>query len=209
MNTKNEVQSYLQDEVLDLVLDHEALDAWHEMVRDLGLEGQTKIAEPKKSPIPYLFMVPSMVATFETLCPREVELKDYSAGAIPLKALELIGLAQREGHFDRIMIRYDDKSPDPVAIGEKCSFYGGEPWHKLTADELKEARAAGKNPYASPEQRYLIARWGAESASLDVLAQTAKDRWIREKGAEESKKIKDAQAVLNTLAEDATIKFNC
>lgn len=207
METSVKVQSYLQTEVLDLVTEPEALDQWHALVQEMGLEGQGSIAEPSKSPIPYLFMTPSMVATFETLCPREVELKDYKAGPIPLQALEHIKLALREGHFDRIMIRYDDKAPDPVAIGEKCDYYGGEPFHKLTKEEV--AAFGPKKPWPSPSERFLIARWGEEADTLENLAAKAKARHMRENGADLNKKIKEAQAKLATMEEDATILFNC
>lgn len=214
-NMETQVQSYLQTEVIDLVLDSEALDQWHELVNEMGLVGQTKIAEPKKSPIPYLFMVPSMVATFETLCPREVELKEYNAGPIPLKALELIKLAQRENHFDRIMIRYDDKSPDPVAIGQKGHFsaYANCPeldlkaYYRIPAEKLEAAKERKVSMGFTPENQYLIARWGAEADTLESLAAKARARYVREKGATVSKQIKDLQQELNTLSETATLRF--
>lgn len=212
------VQSYLQNEVLDLVIEPGALDQWHAMVKEMGLEGQSSIAKPDKSPIPYLFMTPSMVATFETLCPREVELKDYKAGPIPLQALEHIKLAQREGHFLRIMIRYDDKAPDPVAIGETGHFYtygtdgkipGVTDWQEIPKDRLQEVRAAGHGLSVQVNQRFLLARWGAENDTLENLAAKAKERHIRESGADLNKTIKEAQSKLSVLGEEATIKFNC
>jgi hypothetical protein len=210
MKKQETVVSYLQEEVMDLVLEPAALDEWHRMIGEMGLEGQQKTAVPDKSPIAYPFMTPSMVATFETLCPREVELKDYSAGPIPLKALELIKLAVQEKHFDRIMIRYDDKSPDPVAIGEKGYHYSYDTsYTKHTPEEAAQRRAAGKSVYFTPEQRYLIARWGAENKPLEELAMDAKKRWLREKKAEKTKQIKELQNELAVAEEDATIKFNC
>ncbi len=212
---KTEVTSYLQTEVLELVTEPEALDQWHEMVKEMGLEGQGKIAEPNKSPIPYLFMTPAMVATFETLCPREVKLEEYKAGAIPLPALEHIKLALHEGHFDRIMIRYDDKAPDPVAIGEKCNIYGHVPvgdgkneWMQLKTPEHLEAVPKKDRTYWANE-RFLITRWGAENDTLENLAAKAKERYLREQGADLNKKIKDAQAKLLVMGEEATLLFNC
>lgn len=212
MAKKETVVSYLQEEVMDLVLEPEALDEWHRMIGELGLEGQQKTAVPDKSPIAYLFMTPSMVATFETLCPREVELKDYSAGPIPLKALEHIKLAVQEKHFDRIMIRYDDKSPDPVAIGEKGYFYTWNPSYvKLTKNERDALVASGakEQMYFTATERFLIARWGAEAKPLEELAQDAKKRWLREKKAETNKQIKELQNQMSTAEEDATMRFGC
>lgn len=214
-----QVESYLQEELVDLVTDPEALDKWHSTVAELGLTGQGSIAKPEKSPVPYLHMTPSMVATFETLCPREVELKEYKSGAIPLEALEHIKLALREGHFGRIMIRYDDKAPDPVAIGEVGHRYtygtGGKipgvvDWQEIESPEkIEEVRAAGHTIGFQPKDRFLIARWGAERDTLENLAAKAKARHIREKGADLGKRIKEAQAEMNTLEEEATIKFGC
>lgn len=212
------VQSFLQEEVLDLVLEPEALDQWHLMVKEMGLTGQSEVAKPNKSPIPFLYMTPSMVATFDTLCPREVELKDYKAGAIPLKALEHIKLAQTEGHFHRIMIRYDDKSPDPVAIGEEGKFYPQGTHGKYLAygsrlnSEEKEI-ALVEYPTMTfgfiVENRFLIARWGAEIERLEILAKKAKERYMREKMADLSKKVKEAQNSISTMEEEATILFCC
>lgn len=203
----NTVTSYFQQELEDVVISAEALDEWNELASELGLK-QPDDAVSAKSPNPFLFMTPSMVATFETLCPREVRLEEYTAAPIPLEALRLIKLAVQEGHFDRIKIRYDDKGPDPVAIGERGVWYGYTPeWRKLVGEEITSPSVTQK--YFTASERFLIARWGAESASLDKLAKMAKERFMRENKAEKSKQIKQLQNDLAVLDEEATIKFNC
>lgn len=203
----NKVTSYFQQELEDVIISAEALDEWNELASELGLK-QPDAPAAGKSPNPFLFMTPSMVATFETLCPREVKLEEYTAAPIPLEALRLIKLAVQEGHFERIMIRYDDKGPDPVAIGERGNWHAYAPsWRRLTAEEAKDPAITQK--YFTTAERFLIARWGAESASLEKLAKMAKERHIREQKAEKTKQIKNLQNELNTLEEEATIKFNC
>lgn len=213
-SAKNEtVVSFLQEEMMDTLLEPEALDQWNKIVGELGLKGQGETVSPggNKSPIPYLFMVPTVRATFNTLCPREVALEDYSAAPIPLKALSLIKLAKDEGHFDRIMIRYDDKSPEPVAIGQKGAYYGypapEKTWSKLTPEQVAAEKEAGKDPYFSPGDEYLIARWGAEDKPLDQLAVMAKERHMRQEAATAKAEIKELEHKLNRLAEDATLMF--
>lgn len=217
MNTKKNFQSYLQEEVEELVLDGDALEQWERLVDELGLEGQRSTTAPKKSPNPFLRMTPSMVATFETLCPREAEYQKYSAGTIPIEALDLIALAVREKYYDRIMIRWDDKSPDPVAIGERISMLHpheavGEmsAWSGVSNRAKQEEIIASGVPYStSIGDRYLIARWGAENKPLEELALLAKARYMRERGADLNKRIKKAQVELNTMEEDATQRYGC
>ena len=51
-----------------------------------------------------------------------VEVQDYNLTPIPLEILDLVALSIKEEYFDRIMIYYDDKSPDPACIAATSSF---------------------------------------------------------------------------------------
>lgn len=58
-----------------------------------------------------------MQRVYATLCPQMVDYKKYTKTAIPLEVLGLIHLSINEGYFTDIEIWYDDKTPDPLAVG--------------------------------------------------------------------------------------------
>ena len=120
-NNSNEmktiVETFLIEETSDLIYDNEQLDKWNKYVDELGLDGQTKIVKPTKSPIPFMHLKQSYKAICEELCPRKVDVEKYDVTPIPVEILDIIALSKREGYFNKIQIWYDDKTPDPFAIG--------------------------------------------------------------------------------------------
>ena len=53
---KTVVETFLMEETVELTYDQEKLNKWNDLVSELGLEGQERIVEPTKSPIPFKFM---------------------------------------------------------------------------------------------------------------------------------------------------------
>jgi hypothetical protein len=89
---------------------------------------------------------------YETICPAKVKYKEYGKTTIPLDVLSLIALSEKEGYFDEIQIWYDDKNPDPIAVGSKKEGS----WNHVF---------------------YPIARWGHELMPFEMLRNEALQRY--------------------------------
>lgn len=188
MNTV--VETFLIEETLELIYDNEQLESWNKMVDELGLTGQTKIVKKDKSPIPFLHMKSTLVKTCETLCPRKVDVKEYSATPIPVEILSLVSLSTNEKHFDLIQIWYDEKSPDPFCIG---LIYDN--------DEYRQKK------YTWSMQKYLIGKWGDVKRSFEELTEMARNRYVKEKTVEYNQMVKDYQRKLEDLEREANREF--
>jgi hypothetical protein len=168
LNNSNEmntiVETFVIEETAPLIYDNEQLDKWNELVSNMGLTGQTKIVNTTKSPVPFLFMKNSLVATFNTLCPCHTNIKDYSLTPIPVEILSLVQLSINENYFDEIQIWYDDKTLDPACIGLRY--------------ENEEHR---EKKYTWYRQKYLIGKWGDVRRSFEELFEIAKKRFVSEK----------------------------
>lgn len=211
------VESFIMNDTSELIYDNEKLDRWHELIKELALEGQNKVVDGEKSPIPFHYLKSTEYAILRQICPVISKVHEFNVMPIPVEILELIALAQNEKHFQKIEIWYDDKSPDPVAVGITHSYYvpswqSGVPGHLMSRefDTKKQAFAAGaKSEWLTDwnEKHYLIGRWGTESKSWDELREMATQRFIRSETARLNKKIKEYQRDLSSLNEDAIQKF--
>jgi hypothetical protein len=217
------VEKYLQPEVKELITDEDTLAKWTETVHSLGLTGQEKVQHEDKSPVPFMPMKKTTEAIFETLCPRKAKVADYDKSPIPMEVLDLIGLAVREKHFSEIQIWYDDKDPDPVAIGIRKQYevkhksgYNAKAdtpvfLHKEDCDQYI-AENGLQDEYHSyawdhKSQKFLIARWGDERRAMEELREMARNRFIALQGLEYRKTIKEAQRGLDDLEETALERF--
>lgn len=138
-----ETEVFYQEEVTDLIHDVEKLDEWKKMVEDMGLEGQTKLANPEKSPVPFMVLNQFQTRILQAICPESREVSKFEREPIPLPVLSAIALSRAEGYFTKIEIWADNESPDPVAVGIR------------------------------DDHKYLIARWGAEKLSWEKLEKKA------------------------------------
>jgi hypothetical protein len=171
------VETYLIDEVQDLVTEPEELDKWKEMISKMGLSGQEElIGKEKKSPIPFPLMNVQMMNVYHTLCPSMDKVNEYNKTTIPLRVLSMISLAKEEGYFDQIEIWSDNKAPDPIVVGTKKD--AKETWRTLT---------------------YIVARWGDELRSFPELLQIAKKRYLEQMRAEGTRKYAELKAKLDNL----------
>ena len=176
------VETFLQEDVKSLIYEPNDLARWHHLVKELKLKGQHDVAQPNKSPIPFLRLNSQFVRVFETLCPAVENVEDFSFSPIPLEILELISLSVREKYFGQINIWYDDTNPDPVAIGRTGQ------WEPMFIKTLKEGDfntqqeildAGGQHPHFYTTGYYLIGRWGDVNRSFAELKEMAKARFIK------------------------------
>ena len=217
LEMKTEVETFVIEETAELIYDDEQLAKWNEHVELLGLEGQKQIVKPTKSPIPFMHLKQGMVEMFKVLCPRIVNLKEYNITPVPVEILDLCALSVREGYFDALQIWYDDKTPDPVCVGVKHKYYcdnghGGYKYFDSKADGENYIKETGSDIKLMPRTwdatYYLIGKWADVKRSFAELKEMAKTRYITEKSAEFKKQIKEAQAKLSTIEEDAVALFS-
>lgn len=142
-------QIFIEPELENLV--EENASQWFEICSELGLQNQLQHAEKsedKQAP-PYMYIDPKTEIIIRCLCPRLVEVKEYSASTIPLDVLQEIQKCTKHGWYQKIKIAYDDKSPDPFVIGYT---HAGHHWNS---------------------HKHLIARWGSELLPFEELERKA------------------------------------
>lgn len=184
------VETFFVEETINLIHDNDALKKWNERVQELGLEGQTKVVlAEEKSPVPFLWMNSAIVATFETLCPTKVDIKEYDKSPIPVELLDAVALCNKEEYFLKIQVWYNERQKDPVIVGYK--------YNKGKSDWEKEYYA----------DKYLIGRWADVKASLDQLIQRAKAIFISDSKDELNRRIKQNQRELEDLELSANSRF--
>lgn len=222
LNNSNEmktiVETFVIEETAELIYDNEQLEKWNAYVEELGLTAQKTIAKPEKSPVPFLHMKKSLVAIFETLCPRKVDIAEFGATPIPVEILELAALSKKECYFDVIQVWYDDKSPDPAVIGIKRQLFnymnkpnGGLDKMIAPNKEVWEERKKLPNHYFSGDEitgHYLLGKWADVKHSFDELKEMATKRFISEQTNAIAVEIKTAQRKLDDLQTEAFNKFN-
>lgn len=216
------VQTYLMEEVEQLIYNNEQLDEWQALSKELGIKENTSV--DNKSPVPFMVMNQTTIETFKELCPTSTEFKKYSQMPIPLEILRLIKMGLSEQHFQKVEIWYDEKDADPVAVGYSGYWHGYDnsgKWENIKEGEkqlecnteeefITRAKELGFEKVStsfSTTSRYLIGRWGDVKAELQELKDKAKDRYIKRKGSELHIQITDAQNELAKLAEEAQLKF--
>lgn len=102
-----------------------------QLIEQMGLKGQRSLVvdggESEKR-IPYREMNKSERVVFEALLPKVDHVETYSAGVIPVRALQVIAHAKE--FFDRIDVRHADTTNDALAVGIKGPSYA-EKWSIL------------------------------------------------------------------------------
>ena len=215
---KTIVETFLTEETIDLIYDNERLDKWNTYVEELGLQGQTKIVKKEKSPIPFMHLKTSYVNICKILCPAEVDIKNYNISPIPIEILDLVSLSIKEKYFDKILVWYDDKSPDPFVVGmNHTSYYSQKdsgglatsfPTYEQALEHQRENGWFKKQPYGIGGIYYLIGKWADVKRSWNELKQIAIERFTAEKSNEYHKAIRDAKRGLEDIETEAFDKFN-
>lgn len=143
------VESYFTEEAdLEGVLSPEATEQIKQKANELGLEGQIKVFE-KEGVIPFHRLSEGELRIWKIYCPQGIKLKEYSDGVIPLRVMEVIGIAYTKNYFDDIFVWTEfEKDPDPILVGIKDKAI------------------------------YLIARWGLALKSWEEIVKLAKEKWI-------------------------------
>lgn len=209
------VENMFNKELSDIAFDVEALDEWKETAKKLGMKGQLGLSTGDNSPIPYPFMNDGMERVYETLCPNQVEFKEYKNTAIPLEVMQQIAFSINEKHFHKIVIWADDKEPDPIVVGITAQWYNNSVDEKGSGtkyfDTREECMAQPENEgkaYETNQKKYIIARWGDELRDYAELKEKALARVIDEVGGELAKSIATKQERLKLIKENAKSYIN-
>lgn len=101
------------------VLSASTADEWKRLAAECGLSALLEKREAGEVDIGWTKLDNQTGNALRWLCPQSCELAEYRYDVPPIEALGLISFAQMTGSFDKIMIHYNDRLPDPVAIGTK------------------------------------------------------------------------------------------
>jgi hypothetical protein len=147
----NQVEIFENEELKSVANNPEVGEAWREKIRELGLHGQESlIGGVNRQPIVFPVMTVEEIKVYKTVCSERCLIAEFKREAIPLRVLEVVGLAQKEGHFEKIEVWATPGKDDPVVVGYR------------------------KNPSNSfGHLLYLIARWGAELAPFKEIRKKA------------------------------------
>jgi len=216
------IQSFRNAELDNVILEIGDQEEWKQLAAQMGLEKQIEFVQQAKSPLPYPYMNQSMQNIFATLCPTKIDFKEYSKTPIPLEVMRELAFCKSENYFSDIKIWYDDKTPDPIAVGtttrysasyyktqeakDKGSYYDREstPYDFTSKEQAKdyvETMSYVYNDYNSQTNQYLIARWADELRPMEELKKLALERLQDKYVSEWNKAIKELQSKVNTASE--------
>jgi hypothetical protein len=208
------IQSFKNAELENVIFGVEEQEEWKELAAELGMGAQLSFVKAAKSPLPYPLLNQSMQNVFGALCPSKAEFKAYSKTPIPLEVLKELSFCVKENYFSTIHIWYDDKAPDPIAVGtvtrHQAYYKDATGDTKSTAYEFESSAQAKNwcetmghtcvNTYQETNQ-YIIARWADELRPMPELKAMAlerlKDRYV----SEWSKALKELQSKLASAEE--------
>jgi len=151
------------------------------LIDSLGLEGQRELLEPSRgadtgmvSRIPYPKLDSHERAVYAALYPTKDRLDQYSAGAIPLRVLQVIEHAKKHSFFENLYVWHSKRfDPDPILVGRNGNEWDGK-W-------------------------YILARWGDALKPFKELAELARVTLYTEWERECKAKIGECQAFIQRL----------
>lgn len=185
------VQTFKNEELNDTLFSIENQEEWSNIAAELGMPHQLGFIEKSKSPLPYPYINKSMGNIFKTLCPVSVEFKRYDKTPIPLEVMKELSFSVKENYFNKIEVWYDDKTPDPFAVGFiqkfNVNYYEGGENGKFKSTEYEfstkeqaknwcETMGHKESSVNCLENKYLIARWADELRPMEELKALAKER---------------------------------
>lgn len=216
------IQSFRNAELDNVILEIGDQDEWKQLAAQMGLDKQMEFVQQAKSPLPYPYMNQSMQNIFTTLCGTKVDFKAYSKTPIPLEVMRELAFCKSEKYFNDIKIWYDDKTPDPIAVGTctrfSATYYKTQeakdrghyldreitPYDFTSREQAKdyvETMGFVFNDTNTETNQYLIARWADELRPIEELKSLALERLKDKYMSEWNKAIKDFQSKINTASE--------
>jgi len=216
------IQTFRNAELDNVILEIGDQDEWKQLAAEMGLDKQMEFVQQAKSPLPYPYMNQSMQNIFGTLCGTKTDFKDYSKTPMPLEVMRELAFCKTEKYFTTIKIWYDDKTPDPIAVGtsvrysasyyktqedkDRSSYHDREstPYDFTSKEQAKdyvETMGFVFNDFNTQTNDYLITRWADELRPMEELKKLALERLQDKYVSEWNKAIKELQTKVTTAKE--------
>jgi hypothetical protein len=112
------VTDYRTKTAADL-LSSETANEWRRLAAECGLTTLIEKQDNGEVALAWLKLDNQTKNALKWLCPMSATLDKYNHDIPPIEALGLISYAQMTNEFTKIEIHYNDRLPDPVAIGTK------------------------------------------------------------------------------------------
>lgn len=151
------VETFEVDEVRDQTM--ECSEEAEQLVESLGLEKQRRYYNRDDqdwvNPFPYRKMTAQEKLVLETLLPEKTELAKYGDAPIPLRVLQVAAYASEKIQTD---------FPDGALVV----------WHPENADYKDPYLILRTDGQYKAHELYILARWGEELDSFEVMKEKAK-----------------------------------
>ena len=177
------VQTFLEEDKQGLVFNEEENKEWLDKIEKLELEGQKSLInkeEGKPSPVPFRLLTLEWERCYKLICPDSCSVEKYSKETIPLKVLSVLALARENKYFGHIEVWFSKTNPDPVLVG-----------YTPDKDGRCDAWYFG--------ERYLLAQYGPENMTPELIKQRAKEIWIAKSKVQLEKAFSAAKHQLETI----------
>jgi hypothetical protein len=177
-------------EMDNMVADSNAID----LIGELGLEGQKKLINTETATrIAFRKMTQVENDVFSILFPEKSHVTEFDSEIIPVRVLE----ALRDAVATKQFVSYEiwhvrTRKEDPILVGV-VGKADPQTWNKN---------------YIQVSARFLIARWGEALLPFPQLCDAAKKLWMMGESKKHKDSINEAKHKLETLAEEAEIKFS-
>lgn len=138
----------LKGECENLAADSEAV----ELIKKLGLTGQSELVEPNsETRFPYPMLTIEQHNVFKLVCPVETRLEAFKGGIIPLRVLQVAAFCKEMPQIHHLEVWHPaNVRDDPILIGK-----------------IREYSSEG----------FLLARWGEHLKPFDELRKEAARIW--------------------------------
>jgi len=212
----NFVETYLIEEVKELIHDNEKLDEYKSLTKSIGITDNLSV--DTKSPIPFPPLTTLETEVFNTLCPIKDDIKDFNKTPIPIELLRLISLSINEKYFQKIEVWHDYKTPDPIVIGYTGFWYGYSNGNIIENEdglrisfsskkEIIEKYGEDSSCYFNDKQAYIIGRWADVKSTFRELQARAKERWVTEQSVRYQRDKNEAENRLKDINTEAKSLF--
>lgn len=141
-----EFESYIRNEVVELISEPDKLEEWKQQIDQLQLEGQSSLLKNNKSPIPFPIMNKEEYRIYNNLFNNKVKVESYKEETLSNDVLKLVALAKTENYFRYMEVWYSKEIPDPILVG--VTYPEDNTWDRTF---------------------YLMARWGDVLLDLPSL----------------------------------------
>ncbi len=146
------VEDFLEEQIEDATPDQ--LEGSLALINKMELKGQKELLGKAGTQVPFRKITQEENVVFRCLFPKETKLKDFSAGPIPPRALEIADRAVSCGLFSDIVVWHPEEvKKDPVMLGV-----------------MNDAKYTWQKTY------YLLVRWGEALEEMPAMIKRVRQK---------------------------------